>query len=141
MSLLALALFISLTSPAQRTPVEPAIARVIDAALADRQAPATDWSSIAARLLPHAALHGTAPSNDDWRNRDRSVYRRSGWLSASVASGGLALCGDQEQVHAVSISMPQRWLAGGDIFPDLAALGVTAVETDRQGPVMLDGAS
>lgn len=140
MSPLALALSLSLASPAQRVPVEPAIARVIDAALVYRRTQTTDWSSVARRLAPYATLHDGQPSNDDWRNHDKSVYRRSGWISESGASGSVGLCGDQEEVHAVSVSMSRLWTARNEILPELAALGVTAAEIDRQGPLMPEGA-
>lgn len=140
MSLLALAFSFGLASSDQRAPVEPAIARVIDAALVDQETLAADWPAVAARLAPLAGLQGTAPSNDDWRSHDRSLYRQSGSISVAGAHGELALCGDEHQVYALTVSMWDLWMGTGDILSELSALGVTAVETERHGPVMPEGA-
>lgn len=107
--------------------VEQAIARAVADAMPDLRYPfRLDWSAFGVRggrdIFWHLAPPGTHPLNPP----PPGTHRRTGWLSVAGRSGDVAVCGDDERIGGMAVSVSDNWLGRSDVIQELADRSVTA---------------
>ena len=115
--------------------VEQGIARAVADAMLDLRYPfRLDWGAFGVRggrdIFWHLAPPGAHPLNPP----PPGTHRRTGWLSVAGRSGDVVVCGDDERIGGMAVSVSDVWLGRSDVIRELADKGVVATLVEsREG--------
>lgn len=148
-SLFATVVLVSAASPAfaqqpgePSATVEQAVARAVADAMPDLRYPwALNWSAFGVRGGRDIFWH-LAPPGPGTTDAPPGTRRRTGWLSVSGRSGDVAVCGNDEQISGMAISVSDIWLGRSDVIRELADRGVAATLIEsREATLAFDDGS
>lgn len=107
--------------------VEQAVARAIADAMPDLRYPyRLSWSAFRVRGGRDIFWHLAPPGPHPTRPAPPGTHRRTGRLSVAGRSGDVAVCGDDERIGGIAISVSDIWLGRSDVIRELADKGVVA---------------
>lgn len=107
--------------------VEQAIARAVADAMPDVRYPhRLEWSNFGVRGGRDIFWH-LAPPVPRWLNPPpQGMHRRTGWLHVTGRSGDVVVCGIDDRIGGMAISVSDIWLDRSDVIRELTDRGVTA---------------
>lgn len=107
--------------------IEQAVARAVADAMPDLRYPyLLRWSAFGVRGGQDVFWHLAPPGAHPLHPPPPGTHRRTGWLSVGGGQGDVAVCGNDERIGGMAISVSDLWLDRSDVIRELADKGVVA---------------